>query len=299
MSSARLFLPLALLTLGACAHGGEKLDRVAISERAVADPWEETNRRIYALSMNIDRKLLIPITDGYRTVVPGAPRRGIGNFYNTVQEPTYLANAVLQGKGKSAFRALDRILVNAVLGLGVSDHATDMGLPAQEHDFGQTMAVWGVPSGPYVFMPLLGPNTARDGIGFLVDFIFDPADQVRARVLSRDERYLSLGIRILDTRSGLRDQGEQLLVGAADPYATVRSAWLQLRRYQIFDGNLPDEPEDEPPLDDLPAPDEDAAPTEAAAGAEAPSPSALPAADSATAPSTPEATNPAPAPRQD
>ena len=149
------------------------------------------------------------------------------------------------------------MLVNTVLGLGVADHATDMGLTAQEHDFGQTMAVWGVPSGPFVFMPLLGPNTARDGIGFLVDFIFDPADQLRARTISREERFVSLGIRVLDTRSGLRDQGEQLLVGAADPYATVRSAWLQLRRYQRIDGNLPDEPEDDlpalPPLDDEPA----------------------------------------------
>ena len=316
MSSARsLFstlMPATLLLLGACAHGGEKLDRVAISPRAVEDPWEATNRRIYALSMNVDRKVLIPITDGYRFIIPETPRRGIGNAYNTIQEPTYLANAVLQGKGKSAFRALDRILVNTVLGLGVADHASDMGLTAESHDFGQTMAVWGVPSGPYVFMPLLGPNTARDGIGFLVDFIFDPADQIRGRLLSREERYVSLGIRILDTRSGLRDQGEQLLVGAADPYATVRSAWLQLRRYQIFDGNLPDDPDDALTEDDaanlppLPA-DASSAPAETVAAAEAPdsvsaeapSPSGPPAADSATAPSTPEATDPAPAPRQD
>lgn len=266
MSSARPFLPLAFITLaplalGACAHSGEKLDRVAITERAMEDPWEDTNRRIYALSMNVDRKVLLPITDGYRFIIPAAPRKGISNAYNLLQEPTYLANATLQGKGKSAFRALDRILVNTVLGLGVADHATDMGLPAQEHDFGQTMAVWGVPSGPYVFMPLLGPNTVRDGIGFFVDFVFDPADQIRGRLLSTEERYVSLGIRLLDTRSGLRDQGEQLLVGAADPYATVRSAWLQLRRYQIFDGTLPDEPEDEleplPPLEaEAPAADE-------------------------------------------
>ncbi len=299
MSSARL-LPLLTLAslLGACAHGGEKLDRVAITERAKADPWEQTNRRIYALSMNIDRKLLIPITDGYRTLVPGAPRRGISNVYDLLQEPTYLANATLQGKGKSAFRALDRILVNTVLGLGVADHATDMGLTAEEHDFGQTMAVWGVPSGPYVFMPLLGPNTARDGIGFLVDFIFDPADQVRGRLISTEERYISLGIRVLDIRSGLRDQGEQLLVGAADPYATVRSAWLQLRRYQIFDGNLPDEPEDDT-LDALPPLPDEAAPADGAASAEAPSPSALPAADSATTPSTPAVQDPDPVPRPD
>lgn len=259
MFIARILPILALLALGACAHGGERLDRVAITDRARADPWENTNRSIYAFSMKMDRAVLVPITQGYRTVVPDAPRRGIANLYNTAQEPTYLANAVLQGKGKSAFRALDRILVNGVLGLGVADHASDMGLTAQEHDFGQTLAVWDVPSGPYVFLPFLGPNTARDAAGFLVDFVFDPADQVRGRLLSRDERFISLGIRVLDIRSGLRDQGEQLLAGAADPYATVRSAWLQLRRYQIFDGNLPDEPEDPLPEDLPPSPAGDTA----------------------------------------
>ena len=260
MLRANHLMPAALLLLTACAHSGPKLDRVAISEVAQADPWENTNRRIYNFSMKVDRTVLVPITDAYRFAVPDAPRHGISNFYNLAQEPTYLANAALQGKGKGVFRALDRILVNGVLGLGVADHATDMGLTSESHDFGQTMAVWGVPSGPYVFTPFLGPNTVRDGIGFLVDFVFDPADLARTRLLSREERYISLGVRVIDTRTGLRDQGEQLLIGAADPYATTRSAWLQLRRYQIFDGNLPDEDEE-----DIPPPDDPQATSEAAA----------------------------------
>lgn len=291
MTRAIPSLLLALL-LGACAHGGERLDRVAITETAKRDPWEKTNRKIFHVSTQIDRYALSPITNVYRTVVPEAPRRAIRNGYDYLQEPQYLGNALAQGKVKSAFRALDRLLVNGVLGLGVADHATDMGLPVQEHDFGQTMAVWGVPSGPFVMLPFLGPSTARDGVGFFVDFLLDPVDIVEARVISGEEQLVKLGIRVLDVRSGLRDQGEQLLAGAADPYATTRAAWLQLRRYQIFDGNLPDEEEEDIP----PPPGDPAAPELSEA---APSPSPSPAADSATAPSTPAAADPAPAPRPD
>jgi phospholipid-binding lipoprotein MlaA len=298
--SATLLLSLAL---GACAHGGEKLDRVAITDVARQDPWEKTNRQIFSVSMKIDRYALSPVTNVYRTVVPDAPRRAVSNGYNLLQEPTHMVNAVAQGKVKSAFRAADRILVNGVLGLGVADHASDMGLTEQEHDFGQTLAVWGVPSGPFVMLPFLGPSTARDAVGFFVDFLIDPVEQFEGRIISNEEQFAALGIRILDIRSGLRDQGEQLLAGAADPYATTRSAWLQLRRYQIFDGNLPDADDelDIPPppggpdsgADDAPAAS-DAQPSTSEAG---PLPSAPPAADAATAPSTREVTDPDPAPQ--
>lgn len=260
MRRASLLALLCLPVLGACAHGGEKLDRVAITDVAQRDPWEKTNRHVFDVSMKLDRYALKPVTNVYRTVVPEAPRRGISNGYNLLQEPTNLGNAVVQGKVKSAFRAFDRILVNSFLGLGVADHASDMGLVEQQHDFGQTMAVWGVPSGPFVMLPFLGPNTARDSVGFVVDFLFDPVDLIENRLISQQEQLAKLGVRVLDTRSNLRDQGEQLLAGAADPYATTRSAWLQLRRYEIFDGNLPDEDEE-----DIPPPDDPQATSEAAA----------------------------------
>jgi phospholipid-binding lipoprotein MlaA len=295
---AKVIAPALLaLLLGACAHGGERLDRVAITETAKRDPWEKTNRQIFKVSTKIDQYALKPVTEVYRFVVPEAPRRGISNAYDLFQEPTHMANAVAQGKVKSAFRAADRILINTVLGLGVADHATGMGLPEEEHDFGQTLAVWGVPSGPFVMLPFLGPSTARDGIGFFVDFLLDPMDYIDNRVLAPDEQLVKLSIRVLDVRSGLRDQGEQLLAGAADPYATTRSAWLQLRRYQIFDGNLPDEEEEDiPPPPDMPA--DQPAETAGAPSGEAPLPSPLPAADGATAPSTLAAPDPASPPPQ-
>jgi phospholipid-binding lipoprotein MlaA len=275
---------LAALLLGACAHGGERLDRVAISDVAQRDPWEKTNRRIFHVSTQVDRYALSPVTNVYRTVVPAEPRRALSNGYDWIREPINLGNGLAQGKVKSAFRAFDRILINGFLGLGVADHASAMGLVEEEHDFGQTLAVWGVPSGPFVMLPFLGPSTARDAVGFVVDVVFDPFNPVQNRILSQEEQFVQFGVRILDVRSGLRDQGEQLLAGAADPYATTRAAWLQLRRYQIFDGNLPDTDEgtDIPPPPGGPV-------DEPAASDEAPSPSPSPAADAATAPSRPEA----------
>lgn len=244
---------LLALALGACAHGSDGLDRVAITDVALEDPWEKRNRQIFTFNMKADRYIVSPVTNVYRTVVPDAPRRAVSNGYNLLQEPGYLVNAIAQGKIKSAFRAADRIVVNGVLGLGVADHASDLGLTEQRHDFGQTMAVWGVPSGPFVMLPLLGPSTARDAVGFFLDFLIDPVEQFEGRIISREEQVAVFGIRIIDLRSGLRDQGEQLLAGAADPYATTRSAWLQLRRYQIFDGNLPDDEEaDIPPPPEVP-----------------------------------------------
>jgi phospholipid-binding lipoprotein MlaA len=282
------------LLLTACAHGGERLDRVAVTDVARRDPWEKTNRQIFKASLQIDRYALRPITEVYRAVLPAAPRRGISNAYDLLQEPTNMGNALAQGKVKSAFRAADRILINGVLGLGLADHASDMGLTEQGHDFGQTMAVWGVPSGPFVMLPFLGPSTARDSVGFFVDFLLDPVDYLDNRTLSGDEQLIKLGIRVLDTRSNLRDQGEQLLAGAADPYATTRSAWLQLRRFEIFDGNLPDvsDEEDIPPPPGGPAGTDGSGDTSGAA----PSPSPSPAADSAIAPATPEVPAEAPAP---
>lgn len=254
----------ALLLLGACAHDGARMERVAITPVAEADPWEKGNRKLFAFNQTADRLAVLPVTNAYRAVVPEAARRGIRNGYDNLQEPTNLTNALLQGKVKRAFRALDRMLVNTVLGLGVADHATAMGLEEQPHDFGQTMAVWGVPSGPYLMLPFFGPSTARDGAGFFVDFILDPVDYLERRLLSRDERWLELGVRAVDIRSGLRDQGDQLLAGSADPYATVRSAWLQLRRYQLFDGMAPvaDEVDElpPPPLLPPPLPGDDASP---------------------------------------
>ena len=269
----RLPLLLTLALLAGCAASPQRFERIALTDQAHNDPWESTNRRIYALSTRVDRNVIVPIVDTYRFIVPEGARRGLSNVYGNLGEPTNFTNAMAQGKVKSGFRALDRILVNGVLGLGVSDHATEMGLEEQGHDFGQTMAVWGVPSGPFVMMPFLGPATLRDGIGFGVDFLFDPVDIGKNRILHDEWRAFQLGVRVINIRIKVADQGEQLLAGSADPYATIRSAWLQNRRYELWDGN--------PPAIDDPADDEDWG-----APAAAPSPQ-QPAADQPASPETP------------
>ncbi len=281
--------PLALvIVLAGCAHSGPRFERAASLEAAALDPWEKTNRKLFATNKTIDRVALRPLVTVYRSTVPESGRRGIRNIYDNANEPLNFANAVLQGKFASAFRAVDRFAINTVLGVGgLSDHATAMDLPEQSHDFGQTMAVYGVPSGPFFMMPFFGPSTLRDGIGFTVDFIADPFDIVVNPYLDLAERIAKIGFRIVDARTSVAERGEQLLIGSADEYATVRSAWLQLRRVELWDGNPPPDPAD----------DEEIAPYDTPASVAEPSPSPLPAPDSVTRPATPAATDPAPAPQ--
>jgi phospholipid-binding lipoprotein MlaA len=256
------------------------MERVAITPVAEADPWERTNRRLYTTNRAVDRAVLRPVAQGYRAIVPTAARRGISTAFDTLGEPNNAVNAIAQGKIKRAFRALDRILVNGILGLGLADHASAMGLEEQPHDFGQTLAVWGVPSGPFVMLPLFGPSTARDAVGTVMDFfVLDPVDYGERRLLGTGEQISILAGRVIDQRAILAEQGEQLLLGAADEYAVLRSGWLQRRRYELFDGM--------PPMAD-----EDDLTTEAPA----PLPSPAPVPDSAPAPATPAAAGPAPAP---
>lgn len=255
-----IFLCMGLI-LASCATTPEKLDRIALNDKAMNDPHEKINRKIHKFNSELDRYVMAPVTRTYRTVTPVAARRGVSNYYRNVKEMLNLPNALAQGKVKSAFRAADRLLINGVLGLGLADHATDFELFTEPHDFGQTMAVWGVPSGPYIVLPFLGPSTLRDGIGWTTDFMVDPMNPIERHFLSTPERLAELGLRVTDTRSRLMDGGEQILTGAADEYATMRSAWLQLRRYELFDGMPPiddddddyEDYEEEPSLPDTPS----------------------------------------------
>lgn len=229
-----------IFAVGACAtpHPGNMT-------RAYADPWEKTNRRIYGFNKDLDRYALRPATKVYRAAVPTAARRGVTNGLNNLQEPVSFINAVLQGKVKQAFRTVDRFFLNTVLGVGgVADVATDLGRPEEREDFGQTFAVWGANSGPFLMLPFFGPSTLRDGAGTAVGFVADPVPYARNSVLGSG---LILSVEqftltALDLRSQLIDaDADGLLAGSLDEYATVRSAYLQRRQSQIYDGNPPDD----------------------------------------------------------
>lgn len=221
----------------------------ASTETAEADRWEGTNRRIYQFNKNLDRAVLKPLANGYRTVVPTAARHGITNVYSNYGEPANLMNSVLQGKISQAFRTLDRFLINSTLGVGgLADNATDLGRPQEKEDFGQTFAAWGIDSGPYVVLPVFGPSTLRDSFGLAADIVIDPADFARNAAFSPSIywRIGQIATRIINFRARVSEQGgDSLLADSLDEYALVRSVYLQSRRSALYDGNPPADPEEE------------------------------------------------------
>jgi len=245
MSTATRLIVLASagLALAACTTPRAGRDTLA------PDPWEKTNRSIYSFNRGVDKAVVTPVTKVYRSILPQAAQRGIRGVYNLATQPLSFVNAVLQGKPDQAVRTASRFAVNATIGVGgLADHASDMGLPDEPEDFGQTLAVWGVGSGPYVMLPIFGPKTVRDTLGFGLDQVADP---YKIELAKQTDFYGYYGIRavsFLDTRSFLMDTADSLLRGSADEYATVRSAYLQLRENQIYDGNPPDTEEEVVPL---------------------------------------------------
>ncbi len=277
----RPFAPLALAAaLGAagCATtpGGDEV--------AQRDPLESINRPIYAFNRAIDRAAVRPVAKAYVWSVPASGRRGVSNFFENVDEPWTAINALLQAKPKAALRAVARFLINTTLGVGgLADHASFFGIERQEEDFGQTLAVWGLGSGPYIMLPLLGPTTLRDGAGSIVALFADPYGIARSQLdLGLAGRVGLSGLAGLDSRARLLGGAETVLDTAADEYATVRSAYIQSRRNDIYDGSPPVE-------DDEWDMDYDADP----AGADPASPPEDPADAPATASADPVGSSPA------
>lgn len=237
----RLRIPLALILavpLASCAT-----PQSLSLERAEADPWEATNRKLYAVNKDLDRYAVKPVATVYRTVVPVPGRTAIANGFGNYGEPQNFFNFLLQGKIKLAFQSLDRFIINTTLGVGgLADNATALGRPERNTDWGQTFAQWGVKSGPYLMLPFFGPSSLRDGIGTPLDLIVDPSDFVRNATLSPSLLWRGglIGVRVINVRSRLTDAGgDSILAGSLDEYALVRSAWLQRRRAQLYYGNPP------------------------------------------------------------
>jgi phospholipid-binding lipoprotein MlaA len=217
------------------------------------DRWEGFNRGVYKFNDAVDRAALKPVAKGYRKITPHWMRVGIGNFLGNLEYPATAINQFLQGKFRLGLRDSGRFLINTTLGIGgLLDPATSAGLEANDEDLGQTLAVWGVGSGPYLTLPFFGPSTLRDAPSRMVDFFFDPITYV-------DVPWEAIwGERVLDvvhTRSELLPL-ESTLQKTYDPYAFIRDSWLQRREFAIFDGNPPAEQledfEEEPAPDDPP-----------------------------------------------
>lgn len=207
------------------------------------DPLERMNRATYRFNDAVDRNLLRPVATGYRDHVPQLLRTGVDNFLDNLAYPTTFVNDLLQLKVKDALVDLGRFAVNTTLGLGgILDPASHFGIPRNDEDFGQTLGRWGVPSGPYVVLPLFGPSTARDTPALAADSQTD----LRVRLdIDQKVQWGLAGLSIVNERAELLALDAS--IGAAyDPYAFIRNAWLQRREYQVKDGDVPDEALEDP-----------------------------------------------------
>ena len=224
------------------------------------DPLERMNRATHRFNDGVDRAVLKPVAKGYRDHVPQFIRSGVNNFLDNLAFTTTIVNDLLQLKVKDTLVDIGRFTVNTTLGIGgILDPASHFGIPRNDEDFGQTLGRWGVPAGPYVVLPFLGPSTVRDAPSLYVDF------QTDLRVgdwLTTEQEFALVGLSMVNRRAELLSF-DASVDSAYDRYAFIRNAWLQRREYQVKDGDVPDDiPADEFPAGELedPAPEEDAAP---------------------------------------
>ena len=224
-----LVLIMSLALLGGCASVPGPPD-----ER---DPFESYNRAMYAFNDSVDEAVLRPVAQTYQDYMPDIAQTGISNFFDNIGDLTNMVNNLLQFKIENAVSDFGRILWNSTVGIfGLIDVATHMGLQKHDEDFGQTLAVWGVPDGPYLVLPLLGPSTIRDTVGLVGDIYVDPLFAIE----EEGNVYWGLVIlRFIDTRADLLSASRVLEEAAIDPYIFVRDAYLQHRRNLIYDGNPP------------------------------------------------------------
>ncbi|WFF43259.1 VacJ family lipoprotein [Salinicola endophyticus] len=216
------------LALGGCASSGENSNP--------QDPWEGFNRGVYQFNDTLDRYALKPVAQGYKAVTPEPVRDSVGNFFSNLGEIRTAFNSVLQWEWGNAGTASGRFVINTILGVGgLLDPATRMGLDENEEDFGQTLAVWGVDSGPYLVLPVLGPSTVRDTSGLPLDIYTYPVTYVEDDKV----RYGLTFLRYVDLRASLLDQ-ESLIQG--DRYSFIRDAYLQRRQFLISNGKAGKDP---------------------------------------------------------
>lgn len=221
----------------------------AQAQTAVPDPWEASNRKAYELSNVVDRGILSPLARGYRAVTSRPIRRGVDNFLNNLHTPVVLVNDLLQGDLGAAGTTAARFGINSTVGLlGLLDPAADMQLVRRDEDFGQTLAGWGVPSGPYVFAPLAGPSTVRDSVGSIVDLAFDPLNW--AHFHGDDATRITRGaVTAVSAREGLLDATDSLNRTSVDPYVTIRSTYALTRDSAVRNGAGP---ADMPEMEEIP-----------------------------------------------
>ncbi|WP_429911946.1 MlaA family lipoprotein [Glycocaulis sp.] len=227
---------LAGLALAACTTRPQSLE--------ANDPLEPLNRAVFDFNIAADRAVIAPVTYAYRGAVPRTGRRGVRNVLRNLNEPVVLANLLLQGRPGDAFATASRFGLNTIVGVGgLFDVASEANIPRRETDFGLTLGHWGVDSGPYMVLPLLGPSSVRDTTGRFVDRYPHPAYWIED-IRETDAIWVYRGIYALDVRLQLDETFRSLERSAIDPYVQLRSVYRQnraaaLARGEDFD-DLPD-----------------------------------------------------------
>jgi phospholipid-binding lipoprotein MlaA len=227
-----------LLLLGLAACGGseqppaDSADAAEIAQEN--DPWENTNRFFYHVDDAIDRYSLKPIAQAYVFITPLPVRNGLHNFLDNLSSPALFANDVAEAKPRRAGDTFMRFLINSTVGVvGVFDVAKEVGYKAHDADANITLALWGVPSGPFLYLPVLGPNSPRGVVGFAVDQGIDPFNYVPRGYGLITFNWARFGMGAIDTRSRLLGDLDKIKANALDPYATFRSLYRQHVQSQI------------------------------------------------------------------
>jgi len=216
-----------------------------------SDPWEGFNRGVFAFNEALDRALLKPLATAYKAAVPSPVRTGVDNVFGNVGDAWSAVNHLLQGKVKSALEMTVRVTTNTVFGVGgLFDLATDAGLERQAEDLGQTLGKWGLGPGPYLVLPFYGASSLRDAVGLPLDRKASLAGVVR----EGGYRWGLTTLELVHGRADLLSATSLLEQVALDKYSFVRDSYLARRRNQVFDGNPPEEPEEEEPLPQASAP---------------------------------------------
>jgi phospholipid-binding lipoprotein MlaA len=222
---------LTALSLSGCVTVPEGENR-----QEANDPLESWNRGVFNVSVAVDKALFRPLAIAYRSVIPSPIRDSVRNILNNLQSPVIFANDVLQGDVDRAGTTLLRAGVNSTIGFGgIFDVAQVWGFPRHSEDFGQTLAVWGVGEGPYLFVPLLGPGNPRDLFGYGVDVVMDPFTwwKFHGRYTFGETR---LGVDMLDLRARNIDTLDEIEKSSLDYYASIRSLYRQTRENEIRNG---------------------------------------------------------------
>ncbi len=221
--------------LAGCATPPPASDPEALADyRATNDPLEPTNRVIYKVNNAIDQATLRPAAIAYRDVLPEVVRTHTHEFLTNLSNTVTLANDMMQGKPRRAGDTLMRLLINTTIGIGgIFDVADGWGYPQHDTDFGVTLAIWGLPDGPYLFLPLFGPSGPRDAVGLAGNFALDPLTWVGQGDVVVALGWARFGVSALDERAAHIDDIDQIKKSALDPYATFRSLYRQHRDAQI------------------------------------------------------------------